>query len=481
MMDRFNALPFETRGEILGLTEPFRTPWERMTEGVNLSPAPLIPGPELTALALAAPLINHVWVIRDFLGEGRRLTATGNLGIADAKALAAVLGDPALAAHAEYGFSIRSADALPTTQFLLRWARAGGAVRVAKGRMIATSSWAKLDPVAALTRAACALVDKGPLALRTSDNQRAPGALIQVIDEGAVHLVAALWAMDDPIDFEELLGVVVEACELQLSFSSLLTPESRHQQIRYEVDLLFDVMAVAGVVTREGEQSVQGDFGIVRRSGGTLVLTRLGRAVLGPALTAHGFTVPIAGELADGSLSALFDRIGQWPPDRSRTEFDHWVQRHSADDAIEQMVALLGRYTNPQWPIAALDLASRLEPPSDERAARRFLATPARGHAICWLAEHGHTDVPIDSQAMLRAGLAMMAMHATGATDLEFLDLITAIDDIGVFIEEAWRIPIPESASVLEGIGRVHPDKVVAKAARKAVFRQRSHAANLDR
>jgi hypothetical protein len=65
--------------------------------------------------------------------------------------------------------------------------------------------------------------------------------------------------------------------------------------------------------------------------------------------------------------------------------------------------------------------------------------------------------------------------------DLEFLDLITAIDDIEAFIDGAWHIPTHQSALVLEGIGRVHPDKGIAKAARKAVLRQRRYAANIGR
>jgi hypothetical protein len=480
-MDRFNALPFEVRGEILGLTDPFRSPWEDLVGGVTLQPAPLIPAPALAELAKVPAIVEQIRLIRDFLADGRKLTAKGNLTVAEAKALAAVLDDPALTEHAKYGFSIRSADALPTTQFMLRWARAAGAVRVAKGRMLATSSWAKLDPVAALGRAVSALLEKGPLTLRTADRQWAPHALIQVIDEGAVHLLVALWAISGPLDFEELFSVVMEACEVQLSFSPHLTPESRQRQIRHEVDALFDVLALAGIVMRSGAQSVEDDHDIVWRTGGTLELTLLGRAVLGPTLTDHGYTVPTAGELADGPLSALFERIGAWSADRTRTEFDHWVERHSADEAIEQMSALLARYTDPQWPIAALDLAGRLRAPADERAARRFLDTPASGHAISWLADHGHHDVPIDPEAMLRAGLELMSVHATGDNDLEFLDLIAAIDDIEAFIDGAWRIPTPESALVLEGIGRVHPDKGIAKAARKAALRQRSYAANIGR
>ena len=39
-----------------------------------------------------------------------------------------------------------------------------------------------------------------------------------------------------------------------------------------------------------------------------------------------------------------------------------------------------------------------------------------------------------------------------------------------------WRCPSPATATVLETVGLTHPDKPVAKAARKALFQHRSLA-----
>jgi hypothetical protein len=479
VMDAFNALPYEVRGDILGLDDPVWSPWELLTEGVSLPPAAPVPAEELSTLAQAAPILDRIGSIRDFVGAGRKLTAKGNLTVADAKALAALLGDPSLEMHATYGFSIRSAGELHQLQFLLRWARAAGAVRVAKGKISSTASWAKLSPVAALTRATRTVLDKGPLALETADHRWLPRALTEVLDEGAPHLLALLWALPDGMEFESLLAAVEESCDMQLTYSELLSPESRSNQVRREVDDLFDVLELAGVVTRIGGQAVTDKYGITDRSGGVLALTRVGRAVLAPYLREHRYEIPEVGELADRPLTQLFERIGAWHPDRTRAEFDNWVQVHSRAEATDQMTALLGRYSDPQWPVAAVDLAGRLGSPDDERAIRRFLETPARGHAINWLIGHGASDVPDDPPAMLRAGVEMMAMRAGGDTDVEFLDLITAIEDIECFIEDVWRVQVPETVIVLEGIGRVHPDKGVAKSARKAVFRHRSLVANL--
>ncbi|GAC1479147.1 MAG: hypothetical protein NVS1B12_16160 [Acidimicrobiales bacterium] len=478
MMAEFNALPRSERDRILGGAAPAGF-WQQMSEAVELPPAAPIPADELAALARATPVLTAIDAVRDFVGPGRKLTAKGNLTVADAKALAAILGDPALAQAAEYGWAIRSADQLGRTQFVLRWARAAGALRVAHSKLLTTASWAKLRPAAALARAVEVLFDHGPVALRQGDGGWRRDALTEVIDEGSVSLLAALWAHAEPLDFEEMLEMAAEACEMQVAFAHFVTEESRRRQIRVEVDALFDVLGDAGRVVRAGEESETDTYGIVRRRGGTLVLTGVARAVLSPIMAANGFEIAVPGELTDRPLVELFDRIGSWHPERTRVEFDVWVAAHSPPEAVDQLVGVLSHYTDPQWPVAVMDLAGRLGPELEEATVRKMLDTPARGHAMGWFSDADAPDVEIDPEAMLRAGVELMSMHAGGDADDELLELIGNIDDLDGFIDDVWPLPIPAAAVVLEGIGRVHPDKGVAKAARKAVFRHRSKMANL--
>ncbi len=42
------------------------------------------------------------------------------------------------------------------------------------------------------------------------------------------------------------------------------------------------------------------------------------------------------------------------------------------------------------------------------------------------------------------------------------------------FFDAVWRVEHPATADVLEAMGRLHPDKRVAKEARKAAFKARS-------
>jgi hypothetical protein len=479
VMDRFNGLPYDVRGEILGLDDSVEGPWDGVADGVELAPAPPIAVVELSSLAAAAPILEQVQTVREFVGAGRKLTAKGNLTVADAKSLAAALGDPALEMRAEHGFTIRTADNLPQTQFALRWARAAGAVRVANGRISATASWAKLDPVSALRRALRPVFDKGPLALWNAGFRWGPHFLIDVLDEGVPHLLAVLWANPDGVDFEELLAAIDEVCDHLFDLGPRPSPGSPHFDVRIHIDRLFDVLAMTGVVSRTGAESVTTRYGSERRSGGTLSLTALGRGVLAPFLSEYGYEVPAVGELGERALSELFERIGSWGDDRIRAEFDSWVEHHGAAEAADQMAAVLLSYGDPRWPVTAVALAGRLPAPDDENAIRRFLDTPARGYAINWLEARGAAKVPDDFDAVMRAGMEMMAVQAAGGTDVAFLDTISGIDDIDAFIEDAWHVPVPQAVVVLEAIGRVHPDKAVAKAARKAVFKHRSLMANI--
>ncbi len=46
--------------------------------------------------------------------------------------------------------------------------------------------------------------------------------------------------------------------------------------------------------------------------------------------------------------------------------------------------------------------------------------------------------------------------------------------DVPAMLEQAWRIRLPQTSAVLDTLGSAHPDKAVAKAARKAAFKFRS-------
>jgi hypothetical protein len=471
LMDRFNSLPFEERGALLeagGFRLPPLDPWRQLTEGIEMPPAPP-PGEAVEELAAAVPVLGSFSVIRAFFGAGRKLTAKGNPTVADARALAERLADPGWARRDELGGDIRGADDLPDMQFLLRWARAAGAVRVQHGKMAATDSWARLGPLDAAAKAADALLKKGPITLAAGDNRWAAGALNSVLDEGVPHLLAVLWAVPDPLPYDVLLEGVSGVCDTMLSWSP--AAESwRHDRYRWSLDHLFEILARAGLAERRGEQVSTRPSGVEEKIGGEVALTRVGRAVLRSYLTSHGYPVREAGGWVDRPLADLLAHVADWHPAQTETEFECWVDRHGPQAAAAGLVAwVAGGYRDPQVPIAAVHLAGGLGPPHDETAVRALADTPARGHALAWLLDHGHRDLPVDEQAMMLAGAEMMAMTAADDPD-QLIDIIDQIDDPIELIQSFAAVAGPAAELVLRTLAEHHPDPAVATAARRAAM-----------
>ncbi|HET6963749.1 MAG TPA: hypothetical protein VFH58_03190 [Acidimicrobiales bacterium] len=471
LMDRFNSLPPEERERLLieaGLSPPAGGPWRRLTAGIDMPPAPAFSA-EVEAAAGDVPVLQAFRAIREFLGDGRKLTPKGNLLVADARRLGRLLDDPAWPYLDEMGRDIRSADQLPRTQFLLRWARAAGAVRVQHGQMRATGSWGRLRPLEAVAKGAEALSRKGPLTLYHGEGSW-NGALDQVMDEGLPHMLAVLWAVVGPLPYEVLLEGAGEVCDLMIKWSPEAA-EWRHERYRWALDHMCEMLAEAGVLERRGELITSRRFGLVDRQGGELELTPLGRAVLGPVVTAAGYPVPEVGGWVDRPLVELLAQVPAWHPVRSQAEFDRWVQDHGPEEASEGLVSwVAGGYDDPQVPVAALHLAGRLGSPWDERAARGMLNSPAQGHAVGWLLDHGHDDVAADPGAMMRAGIEMLALTASTDDPGPFLSVIERVEDLDGFLVDCARVPGPSAERVLRTLAAVHPDPAVATAARRAAM-----------
>ncbi|NDZ99047.1 hypothetical protein G3I28_06785, partial [Streptomyces sp. SID10116] len=113
-----------------------------------------------------------------------------------------------------------------------------------------------------------------------------------------------------------------------------------------------------------------------------------------------------------------------------------------------------------------------------EPALRDVLDDPQLGGlARVWLAEHGATDVPAPSEELifwLTIDTLAAQLSAEGNSD-ELQGLVEGLaQQHSGFFATAWRVEHPATADVLEAMGRLHPDKKVAKEARKAAFKARS-------
>ncbi|HET9379717.1 MAG TPA: hypothetical protein VFP69_02650 [Streptomyces sp.] len=212
---------------------------------------------------------------------------------------------------------------------------------------------------------------------------------------------------------------------------------------------------------------------------GMVRLTPLGRYGLRARLMDAGFEAPAVGDLADKGADALLDGTSAFGPAAARAETEQWLARREPLVAARELLAA-ARGADAGAPLRRLrcQQALSLAGTAAEPALREVLGDAELGGlARVWLTEHGARDVPPPSQAMvfwLTVDTLAAQLAAEGNSE-ELRGLVQGLaQQHSGFFEAAWRVDHPATADVLEAMGRLHPDKRVAKEARKAAFKARS-------
>ncbi|WP_328366868.1 hypothetical protein OG800_38315 [Streptomyces sp. NBC_00445] len=212
---------------------------------------------------------------------------------------------------------------------------------------------------------------------------------------------------------------------------------------------------------------------------GMVTLTPLGLYGLRARLLEAGVEAPAVGDLADKGADALLDGTSVFPPAAAQAETEQWLARREPLAAARELLAA-ARGSDEGAPLRRLrcQQALSLVGAEAEPALREVLDDAELGGlARVWLTEHGAPDVPAPSEAMvfwLTIDTVAAQLAAEGNSD-ELRGLVEGLaQQHGGFFAAAWRVEHPATADVLEAMGRLHPDKRVAKEARKAAFKARS-------
>ncbi|MFF7354590.1 MULTISPECIES: hypothetical protein [Streptomyces] len=212
---------------------------------------------------------------------------------------------------------------------------------------------------------------------------------------------------------------------------------------------------------------------------GMVRLTPLGVYGLRARLLEAGFQAPAVGELADKGADALLDGTAGYGQAAARAETERWLARREALAAARELLAA-ARGADAGAPLRRLrcQQALTLVGAEAEPALREVLDDPELGGlARVWLSERGAAGVPAPSEAMV-FWLTIDTVAAQLAAEGNSEELQALVEGLaaqhGGFFSAAWRVEHPATADVLEAMGRLHPDKKVAKEARKAAFKARS-------
>lgn len=226
------------------------------------------------------------------------------------------------------------------------------------------------------------------------------------------------------------------------------------------------------------ESAASGDDTDVSRYG-MVRLTPLGLYGLRARLLESGLAAPAVGDLADKGADALLDGTSVFPPTAAQAETEQWLARREPLSAARELLAA-ARGGDTGAPLRRLrcQQALSLVGLEAEPALREVLDDAELGGlARVWLSEHGIADVPAPSEAMVfwLTIDTLAAQLAAEGNSAELLGLVEGLaQQHGGFFAAAWRVDHPATPDVLEAMGRLHPDKKVAKEARKAAFKARS-------
>ncbi|MEJ1200120.1 MULTISPECIES: hypothetical protein [unclassified Streptomyces] len=212
---------------------------------------------------------------------------------------------------------------------------------------------------------------------------------------------------------------------------------------------------------------------------GMVRLTPLGLYGLRARLLEAGFEAPAVGDLSDKGADALLDGTAPFPPAAAHAETELWLAGRSALVAARELLAA-ARGSDAGAPLRRLrcQQALSLVGAEAEPALREVLDDAELGGlARVWLTEHGAGDVPTPPQEMV-FWLTIDTVAAQLAAEGNSEELRALVEGLARqhsgFFDTVWRVEHPATPDVLEAMGRLHPDKKVAKEARKAAFKARS-------
>ncbi|MFD3314002.1 hypothetical protein [Streptomyces sp. NPDC058656] len=212
---------------------------------------------------------------------------------------------------------------------------------------------------------------------------------------------------------------------------------------------------------------------------GMVRLTPLGVYGIRARLLEAGFAAPAVGDLADKGADVLLDGTSAFPPAAAQAETEQWLDRREPLAAARELLAA-AKGSDAGAPLRRLRCQQALSLVGAEASpALREVLDDAElgGLARVWLTERGASDVPAPSEGMV-FWLTVDTIAAQLAAEGNSAELQALVEGLaaqhGSFFAAAWRVDHPATPDVLEAMGRLHPDKKVAKEARKAAFKARS-------
>ncbi|MET9447653.1 hypothetical protein [Streptomyces cinerochromogenes] len=474
-----------------------------MSDSSPLPPVRLHPEAELARAALSTPVLSRAARLARWAGPDTRVDAGGGLAEEQLPAAAELLGLTGDAAAAYASEAWRVAVDTGLVEIVDEEAgtvRAGEELKLLTGgspRDVLTVWLAALETVIAdaavpdLDDLVDALDDGGEVDFSSLDWD--PEAEADFLDGvlGNLYLltVSEDGPGDGPVPLPALAASVIVPDDMGEPTNDVLEQVS---DAMMRLDDQFRALEPVGLVAyqpvdealmadADEEPAALDDTDVSRY--GMVRLTPLGVYGLRARLLEAGFAAPVVGELADKGADALLDGTARFGPSVARAETEQWLARREPLSAARELLAA-ARGADAGAPLRRLccQQALSLLGTEAEPALREVLDDPELGGlARVWLSERGAAEVPAPSEDMV-FWLTVDTLAAQLAAEGNSEELRALVEGLAAqhsgFFAAAWRVEHPATAEVLDAMGRLHPDKKVAKEARKAAFKARSQQGN---
>jgi len=438
----------------------------------RLPPMRLPAEAELAGMALGAPLVGQLRALAAWLGTGRAVTENGELASGDAAEAAAALG-----------------LGVPRLDYLWRLALDAEFIELDEDETHAVpgetaQAWpdGDDDEVLDIWEMLFALV-MGTLDIVASLDPRRSSEL-DFFGQGAALAVMLFLARPDGLPVAEVSEVIRSAAVDELAPAR--AAKTWQSWVRAHGDparLLLDQMVAVGAV-----RISDGEDGDLAR------LTPLGLAAIRTQFADSGVEVPLlppAEEMTAADLIAMAEGVAE---EEFQAETASWLAHRTAESAARELLSVAAE-SDPASRVLAVAVVTELGAPA-EPAWRDVLGQmELRGYAKATLAALA-TRGDGDPATAMPSGLDLADDDlAWVLTDALVTDGWDDVDDeveyepaalakrLGEAIpagrepaafEMMARVPHPDAASVLTVIGRYHPDKKIAKAARKSAYKAAS-------
>ena len=447
----------------------------------QLPPMRLPAEAELAGMARSTPMIGQLRALAAWLGPGRAVTENADLAGGDAAEAAAALGLDV----ADVPAAGRMRD-VPRLDYLWRLALEAGFIELDEGETRALPGEAAEafddgddDEVLDSWETLFALV-MGTLDIVASLDPRRSSEL-DFFGQGEALTVMLFLARPDGLPVAEISEVIESAAVDELAPAR--AAKTWQSWVRAHGDparLLLDQMVAVGAVRIS--DSEDGDMAR---------LTTLGLAAIRTQLADSGVEVPLlppAEEMTAADLIAMAEGAAE---EEFQAETAAWLAHRTPESAARELLSVAAE-SDPSSRVLAVAVVTELGAPA-EPAWRDVLGRlELRGYAKVALATLAGGDPEADMSAGLELADDDLAWVLTDALVTDGWD---DVDDEAEYqpaalakrlgeaipagrepaaFEMMARVPHPDAATVLTVIGRYHPDKNIAKAARKSAYKASS-------